>query len=84
LLCPYDTAVPANGKELIRTDLQIELTEGYYDTIAPKTDLALFHHRSNGRVTDKDVGGNLSVLLYNHSENPYNISRGDKIAKLIR
>jgi len=23
------------------------------------------------------------MLLYNHSENSYNISRGDKIAKLI-
>jgi dUTP pyrophosphatase len=32
-------------------------------------------------VIDQDFRGNLSVLLYNHSENPYDIRRGDKIVK---
>jgi dUTP pyrophosphatase len=29
LLSPYDTTVPAKGKELIRTDLQMKLPEGF-------------------------------------------------------
>jgi dUTP pyrophosphatase len=38
---PYDTTVPARGKELIATDLQIKLPEGCYSRIAARTDLAL-------------------------------------------
>jgi len=84
LLSPYDTTVPARGKELIATDLQIKLPEGCYGRIAARTDLVLRHHINVGAgVIDQDFRGNLCVLLYNHSEFPYRISRGDKIAKLI-
>jgi len=41
---PYETTVPARGKELIKTDLQIKLKRGCYSRIEPRTDLALFHH----------------------------------------
>jgi dUTP pyrophosphatase len=82
LLNPYDTTIPARGKELIRTDLQIKLPEGCYGRIAPRADLAVSSHDVVG-VIDEDFCCNLSVLLFNHSANPYNISRGDKIVKLI-
>jgi dUTP pyrophosphatase len=75
---PYDTAVPAGGKELIRTDLQIKLPEERYGRITPRTDLALFHHINIGaEVIHEDFCCNLCVLLFNHSENPYIICRGD-------
>jgi dUTP pyrophosphatase len=45
----YDVTVPARGKELIKTDLQIELPTGCYGRIAPRSGLALKHHI--------DVGG---------------------------
>jgi dUTPase len=42
----------------------MELLEGCYGRIAPRTDLALFHHISFGaEVTDEDFRGNLSLLL---------------------
>jgi len=44
LLNPYDTTVFAIGKELVWMDLQIKLPEGCYGRIAPRADLALFHH----------------------------------------
>jgi dUTP pyrophosphatase len=69
---------------LIRTDLQIKLPEGCYGRITARTNLALYRHICiGGGVIDQDFCGNLSMLLYNHSENPYHIHRGDKIAKLI-
>jgi len=69
---------------LIATDLQIKLPEGCYGRIAARTDLALRHHINVGAgVIDQDFRGNLCALLYNHSELPYRISRGDKIAQLI-
>lgn len=36
----YDYIVPARGKELVKTDLQIELPRGSYGRIAPRSGLA--------------------------------------------
>lgn len=36
----YEYIVPARGKELIKTDLQIELPHGCYGRIAPRSGLA--------------------------------------------
>jgi dUTP pyrophosphatase len=64
LQSPYDTTVPARGKELIRTDLQIKLPGGCYGRIAPRTDLALDHHIDIGAgVIDQDFRGNLCVTI---------------------
>jgi len=84
LWSPYNTTVPARGKEWIKTHLRIKLPVGCYGRIAPRRDLALFLHTDIGaRVISEDFHGNLSVLLFSHSENPYIVSHGDKIAKLI-
>jgi len=34
-------------------------------------------------VVDEDYRGNIGVVLFNHSDKPFNISRGDRIAQLI-
>lgn len=34
-------------------------------------------------VVDEDYRGNLGVVLFNHSDQPFNISYGDRIAQLI-
>jgi len=49
LCSPYDATVPARGKELIKTDLQIKLPPGCYGRVAPRSGLAVHHHI--------DVGG---------------------------
>ena len=46
--------------------------------------MALYHHIDIGAgVVDEDFHGNLTVILLNHSEKTFTVSRGDKIAKLI-
>ncbi|GBP15221.1 Deoxyuridine 5'-triphosphate nucleotidohydrolase [Eumeta japonica] len=37
----YDYIVPARGKELVKTDLQIELPSGCYGRVAPRSGLAV-------------------------------------------
>jgi len=49
LCSAYDATVPARGKELIKTDLQVKLPPGCYGRIAPRSGLAVHHHI--------DVGG---------------------------
>ena len=77
--------MPARGKASIRTDLQIQLPEGCYGRRAPRSGLVLQHHIDiGGGVIDADYRGNVGVVLYNHSDLPFTVSRGDRIAQLIR
>jgi len=48
LRSPRSTIIPAKGKELILTDLQMELPKGCYGRIAARSGMALFHHTSVG------------------------------------
>jgi len=76
--------VPARGKELILTDLQIQLLDDCYGRIAPSSGLALNHHiHVGGGVIDRDYLANVGVLVYNHSDTPFIITQGDRIAQLI-
>lgn len=36
-----------------------------------------------GGVVDADYRGNISVILFNHSANSYQVSIGDRVAQLI-
>jgi dUTP pyrophosphatase len=58
------TTVPARGKGLIFTDLQIQFSDGCYGRIAPRSGLALNHHiHVGGGVFDRDYQGNVGVLI---------------------
>jgi dUTP pyrophosphatase len=46
--------------------------------------MALFHHICvQAGVIDEDYRGKGGVLLFNHSDIPFIVNRGDKIAQLI-
>jgi dUTP pyrophosphatase len=36
-----------------------------------------------GGVVDEDYHGKLCVILFNHSDKPFHIHRGDRVAQLI-
>ncbi|KAL0123607.1 hypothetical protein PUN28_005847 [Cardiocondyla obscurior] len=80
----YKYIIPAHGKELIKTDLQIEVPFGTYGRIAPRSGLALKNHLDVGAgVIDADYRGNVGVVLFNHSKEDFEVSPGDRIAQLI-
>jgi len=80
LYSAYDTTVPARGKALVSTNLKIQLPTGCCGRIVPRSGLAL-HHIDGGGM--EDYLGKLSVILYNHSDRPFAVSRGDRITQLI-
>lgn len=55
----YDYVIPAHGKELVKTDLQIELPSECYGRIAPRSGLAWKNHI--------DVGGKNVFLILHHA-----------------
>eukprot|EP00026_Physarum_polycephalum_P018445 Phypoly_transcript_20038.p1 GENE.Phypoly_transcript_20038~~Phypoly_transcript_20038.p1 ORF type:complete len:169 (+),score=27.83 Phypoly_transcript_20038:61-507(+) len=79
-----DTILKAKGKGLVMTDLAIAVPEGYYGRVAPRSGLAWKNHIDVGAgVIDCDYRGNLGVVLFNHSDVDFTISRGDRIAQLL-
>lgn len=80
----YDYIVLKQNRTLVKTDLGLEIPEVCYGRIAPRSGLALNHFISVGAgVIDRDYTGNVSVLLFNHSQSDFYIKKGDKIAQLI-
>lgn len=80
----YDITVPAKGKALIKTDIAIAIPENTYARIAPRSGLAHKNFIDTGAgVIDYDYRGNVGVILFNHSDNDFEVKRGDRIAQLI-
>ena len=80
----YEYVVPARGKELIKTDLQVEVPDGTYGRVAPRSGLAWKNYIDVGAgVIDADYRGNVGVILFNHSNEDFKVLPGDRIAQLI-
>ncbi len=76
--------VPARGRVLISTGLQLGIPRGYYGRIAPRSGLAFWQSLDvGGGVIDPDYRGIVYVLLLNFSLTDIYIKRGQKIAQLI-
>ena len=73
-------------KMLIPTGMCIELPDGYEGQVRPRSGLALKHGitvlNAPGTI-DADYRGEVSVLLINHGDQPFEITRGMRIAQLV-
>ena len=59
-----DTTVPARGKGLVKTDLQIRVPHGTYGRVAPRSGLAWKQHIDIGAgVVDEDYRGNVGEVI---------------------
>ena len=71
---------------LIPTGLCIELPSGFEGQVRPRSGLALKHGitvlNAPGTI-DADYRGEVSVLLINHGDEPFQITRGMRIAQLV-
>ncbi|KAL5019961.1 hypothetical protein ScPMuIL_002853 [Solemya velum] len=84
LYSAYDYVVPARGKQIAKTDIQIALPEGCYGRVAPRSGLAAKHFIDVGAgVIDRDYRGNVGVVLFNFGEADFEVKKGDRIAQLL-
>jgi dUTP pyrophosphatase len=74
------------ARRLVPTGLKIAVPEGYECQVRPRSGLALKHGitclNSPGTV-DSDYRGELAVILINHSQEPFVIHRGERIAQMV-
>ena len=78
-----NTTINPGQIQKVGTGLSTAFSNDLYLRIAPRSSLALKHITVEGGVVDSDYRGEITVLLKNNSNDPYNISAGDKIAQFI-
>jgi len=84
LYSAHDLVIPARGKGLVKTDLQIKVPHGTYGRVAPRSGLAWKQHIDIGAgVVDEDYRGNLGVVMFNHADVQFDVKRGDRVAQLV-
>jgi dUTP pyrophosphatase len=84
LYSPIDLQILPGTRDLIKLDISVEFPDGMYAHILPRSGLALKNgiHVGAG-VVDSDYRGNVGVLLFNLSDKPFTINRGDRIAQMV-
>ena len=79
-----DVLLNPGERKLIKTGLAFEIEDGYEVQIRPRSGLAYKYGitvlNSPGTI-DSDYRGEIKVLLINHSNEAFNIKKGDRIAQ---
>ena len=76
--------IPANSRGVVKTGIAIEIPEGLYTRIAPRSGLSVKKSIDVGAgVVDRDYRGEVGVVLINHSSKDFEVNVGDRIAQMI-
>jgi dUTP pyrophosphatase len=81
-----DMTIEPGEKALIPTGFAMALPDNFEAQVRPRSGLALKHAitvlNTPGTI-DADYRGEVGVILINHSDTPFHIQRGDRIAQMI-
>lgn len=84
LYSAHDCKILPHDKQVVDTDIRVQIPPGCYGRIAPRSGLTISHFLDVGAgVIDPDYRGNLKVVLFNFGSEPVSIRKGNKIAQLI-
>lgn len=84
ILASMGLMLPAMDRALVSTGLRVAVPLGYVGFLKSRSGLALKHGLEVGAgVIDHGYTGEVKVLLHNHSQLPYKIEAGDKIAQMV-
>jgi dUTP pyrophosphatase len=81
-----DAVVPAKSRHTVNTGVSIALPAGYVALVHPRSGLAAKHGitvlNAPGTV-DAGYRGQMLITLVNHSDEDFEITRGDRIAQML-
>ena len=83
LYCVWESHIPPKSVHVCDTGISVQIMEGHYGRIAPRSSLSKKLIDVGAGVIDSDYRGPLKVILYNLSDKYYHIESGDRIAQLI-
>jgi dUTP pyrophosphatase len=81
-----ETVIAAGTWQLVPTGISVAIPEGYEGQVRPRSGLALRDGigllNAPGTI-DADYRGEISIILFNFSDKPFIMQRGDRIAQLV-
>mgnify|MGYP003341051521 FL=1 len=80
-----DNTIPPREMKIIRTGFGVQVPRGYYVSLVPRSSYGkrkIFIANSPGTI-DSDYTGEISVMLYNLSDDFFYIKQGDRIAQML-
>ncbi len=81
-----DVTLDPGARHPVATGLALAIPHGYEIQVRPRSGLALKHGitvpNTPGTI-DSDYRGELKVIMINHGNEPFAISRGDRVAQLV-
>lgn len=81
-----ELTVPARGRALVHTGLVVLLPPAYEAQVRPRSGLALKRGvtvlNTPGTI-DSGYRGEIGVILFNSSDEPFKVNCGDRIAQLV-
>lgn len=83
LRTPVAFIVPAHGSYTVDTGVHMQIPVGQVGFIKSKSGLNVKGGLTATGVVDSGYSGSIRVKLYNHSDEDYMFSRGDKITQLV-
>lgn len=84
LYCSEATCIPSHTRQLVKTDIAIEIPDGHYGRIASRSSIASKKMVDVGAgVIDRSYRGEVKVLLYNTSDTEFVINVNDRIAQIV-
>ncbi|RZV35892.1 MAG: dUTP diphosphatase [Sphingomonadaceae bacterium] len=81
-----DVMLAPGARHAVATGIGVAIPEGYEIQVRPRSGLAIKHGISvpnTPGTVDSDYRGEVRVILINHGEDAFAISRGDRIAQLV-
>ncbi len=86
LRCADDAIIPARSRHTINTGVSIAMPAGFVALVHPRSGLAAKHGitvlNAPGTV-DAGYRGQILITLVNHSDEDFEIVRGDRVAQML-
>ena len=83
LYAPESVTIEPKKAICVDTGVHIELPINTVGMIKSKSGLNVKHGITSEGVIDVGYTGSMVVKLYNHSDKPYTVNKGDKISQLV-
>lgn len=74
--------IPAGGFRCFDTGVHIAIPQHFCGLVKSRSSMLMKGIKTDGLV-DADYTGSVRVILYNHSDKPYRVDPGDKIAQVV-
>lgn len=75
--------IPPHSSVVIDTGTHVAIPEGYAGLLVSKSGLNVLCGVTSTGLIDSGYTGAIKVRLYNNSNNPYVVNRGDKVTQLV-